>query len=82
MSFRRELITDTQFDNGVRFISADAIPVYLIDGASLGAIEVAFVPVKAAAAFSSMRGASTIYHGVSSSSERTRSSSTTASIRL
>ena len=44
MSFRRELITDTQFDNGVRFISADAIPVYLIDGASFGAIEVAFVP--------------------------------------
>jgi hypothetical protein len=44
MSFRREFITDTQFDNGVRFINADAIPVYLIDGASLGNIEVAFVP--------------------------------------
>jgi hypothetical protein len=42
--FRREFITDTQFDNGVRFINGDAIPVYLIDGASLGNIEVAFVP--------------------------------------
>lgn len=42
--FRREFITDKQFDNGVRFINADAIPVYLIDGASLGNIEVAFVP--------------------------------------
>ena len=43
-SFRREFITDTQFDNGVRFINADAVSVYLIDGASLGNIEVAFVP--------------------------------------
>lgn len=43
-SFRREFITNTQFDNGIRFIKADAIPVYLIDGAALGSIEVAFVP--------------------------------------
>ena len=43
-SFLREFITDNQFDNGVRSIHADEIPVYLIDSASLRNIEVAFVP--------------------------------------
>jgi hypothetical protein len=33
-----------KFDQGVSFTNADAIAVFLIDGASLGDIEIAFVP--------------------------------------
>lgn len=42
--FRVALVTDSGSDNGVIFTNADAIPVFLIDGQSLGNVEVAFVP--------------------------------------
>jgi hypothetical protein len=42
--FQQRLFTDGSFDQGVAFSNADEIPTYLIDGQSLGAIEVAFVP--------------------------------------
>lgn len=42
--FHVALVTDSGFDNGVIFTNADAIPVFLIDGQSLGNVEVAFVP--------------------------------------
>jgi hypothetical protein len=35
---------DRRFDNGLRFVNADDIAVFIIDGASLGRTETAFVP--------------------------------------
>lgn len=43
-SFAMSYVTDRGFDNGLRFVDADEIPVYLIDASHLGRIETAFVP--------------------------------------
>jgi hypothetical protein len=42
--FRVARVTDLGFENEVIFTNADAIPVFLIEGQSLGNVEVAFVP--------------------------------------
>src|SRR5436305_719337 len=42
--FVMEYITDRGFDNGLRFVNADDIAVFIIDGAFLGRTETSFVP--------------------------------------